>query len=71
MAGVFYGAKEKMLRMIENQAVNLNYLAIPRTTLLSSAEELIKTIKDGRMPDEEAINDFFSFYDKPLKHSHV
>jgi len=56
------GSFERMLRLVENQESNHQYLAIPRNDLLISGEELKENLRKGILPTEEVVDNFFSLY---------
>jgi len=58
------GSKERMIRLIETQEREHNYLLQPRTDLTSSGEELIEKVESGGIPSEEELINFFSLYDR-------
>jgi len=57
-------ALDVLITQIEAQANNHRRLRKSRTTLKSSKEDLVKLLRNGRIPEEE-LHDFFSLWDKP------
>jgi hypothetical protein len=57
-------AAEKLIRSIQGQEISHSRLYKRRDNLTICADELIETIRNGRIPNEEAMDDFFSLYEK-------
>lgn len=54
--------REELVRKIEGENLRHRHLIVPRKTLVTTKEELIKAIRGGEIPEEE-LHDFFSLWD--------